>query len=139
MAGALGASIGGSLGWSANSRTVQRSDACHTILTLSSRRDNRLDLTDQYVFRGETGTVFVLDVNSSAAGPNAPQGFHPDARYEIKIYTDGSAPEDRTDRVTFGPPDQAGEQAVALHLLTGSDAYDDDATELGELRHVSSS
>ena len=27
-----------------------------------SRRDNRLDLTDQYVFRGETGTVFVLDV-----------------------------------------------------------------------------
>ena len=93
-----------------------------------SRRDNRLDLTDQYVFRGETGTVFVLDVNSSAAGPNAPQGFHLDARYEIKIHTDGSALEDLTYRVTFGPPDQAGEQAVALHLLTGSDAYDDDAT-----------
>src|SRR6266699_1002930 len=93
-----------------------------------SRRDNRLDLTDQYVFRGETGTVFVLDVNSSTAGPNAPQGFHLDARYEIKIHTDGSALEDLTYRVTFGPPDQAGEQAVALHLLTGSDAYDDDAT-----------
>jgi hypothetical protein len=25
-------------------------------------KDNRLDLTDQYVFRGETETVFVLDV-----------------------------------------------------------------------------
>src|SRR6266699_6875755 len=93
-----------------------------------SRRDNRLDLTDQYVFRGETGTVFVLDVNSSTAGPNAPQGFHLDARYEIKIHTDGSALEDLTYRVTFGPPDQAGERAGALHLLTGSDAYDDDAT-----------
>jgi hypothetical protein len=93
-----------------------------------SRRHNRLDLTDQYVFRDETGTVFVLDVNSSAAGPNAPQGFHPDARYEIKIHTDGSALEDLTYRVTFGPPDQAGEQAVALHLLTGSDACDDAAT-----------
>jgi hypothetical protein len=34
-----------------------------------SRADNRLDLTDQFVFRGEAGTVFVMDVNSSAAGP----------------------------------------------------------------------
>jgi hypothetical protein len=89
--------------------------------------DNRLDLTDQFVFRGETGTVFVMDVNSSAAGPDAPQGFHPDARYEFKIHTDGAPFEQLTYRVTFGVPDQAGEQAVALHLLTGPDARDDDA------------
>jgi hypothetical protein len=93
-----------------------------------SRRDNRLDLTDQDVFRGETGTVFVMDVNSSAAGPNAPQGFHPDARYEIKIHLDGSAFEDLTYRVTFGPYDEQGEQAVALHRLIGPDARDDAAT-----------
>jgi hypothetical protein len=30
--------------------------------------------------------------------------------------------------VTFGVPDQASEQAVALHPLTGSDARDDAAT-----------
>jgi uncharacterized protein DUF4331 len=78
----------------------------------------------------ESGTVFVLDVNSSAAGPNAPQGFHLDARYEIKIHTDGSALEDLTYRVTFGAPDQAGERAVALHLPTGSDAYDDATGQL---------
>jgi hypothetical protein len=46
-----------------------------------SREDNGLDLTDHYVFRGETGTVFVMDVNSSLA-TDAPLGWHPEARYE---------------------------------------------------------
>jgi hypothetical protein len=92
-----------------------------------ARRDNRLDITDHFVFRGEAGTVFVLNVNSSVAGPKAPPGFHPEARYEFKIHLDGAALEELTYRLTFGEPDQTGEQAVALHLLTGPDAHDDAA------------
>jgi hypothetical protein len=128
MAGALGAGIGGSLGWSANSRTVQRSDACHAILTLSSlaQTTGSTSPTSTYsAARPEPPSSW-----TSTAQPQGPtlQGFHLDARYEIKIHTDGSALEDLTYWVTFGPADQAGEQAVALHRLTGPDACDDDAT-----------
>jgi hypothetical protein len=31
-----------------------------------ARQEVRLDITDVYVFRGEVGTVFVMNVNSSA-------------------------------------------------------------------------
>src|SRR5574341_652477 len=103
----------------------------HHLDSEQSRRDSRVDLTAQFVFRGETGTVFVMDVNSSFAGPDAPRGFHPDGRYELKIHIDGSAMEELTYRVIFGPPDQDGEQEVALYALTGPDARDDDA--VGEL------
>ena len=96
-----------------------------------SRKDNRLDLTDHYVFRGETGTVFVMDVNSSLAA-DAPRGWHPEARYEFKIHTAGGEHEDLTYRVTFGPDAGGGTgQAVALHVLAGPEARDD--TAQGEL------
>jgi hypothetical protein len=95
-----------------------------------SRRDNRLDLTDHYVFRGETGTVFVMDVNSSLATDAAP-GWHPEARYEFKIHTNGAELEDLTYRLSFGPRDAHGGQSVALRVLTGSQARDDTAE--GEL------
>ncbi|MFC7643153.1 DUF4331 family protein [Streptosporangium lutulentum] len=93
-----------------------------------ARRDNRLDITDLFVFPGETGTVLVMDVNSSLAGPDARPGFHPEARYEFKIHMDDATVEELTYRVTFGERDERGEQAVALHVLTGSDASDDTAT-----------
>jgi hypothetical protein len=92
-----------------------------------SRTDNRLaSPTSTYsAARPEPPSSW-----TSTAQPQGPtlQGFHLDARYEIKIHTDGSALEDLTYWVTFGPADQAGEQAVALHRLTGPDACDDDAT-----------
>ncbi len=58
-----------------------------------ARQDPRLDLTDQYVFRGEAGTVFVMNVNSSLSGPDARPGFHPEGRYEIKTHLDSAVPE----------------------------------------------
>jgi hypothetical protein len=67
-------------------------------------------------------------VNSSAAGADGKPGFHPEGRYEIKVHLDGAAAEDLTYRLTFGPADEAGEQPVSLHLLTGPDASDDMAT-----------
>lgn len=103
----------------------------HHLDSPRARQDPRLDLTDQYVFRGEAGTVFVMNVNSSLSGPDARPGFHPEGRYEIKIHPDGAELEALAYRVTFGASDEAGEQRVALHLLTGADARDDAAT--GEL------
>jgi hypothetical protein len=86
--------------------------------------DARLDIADLFAFRGETGTVLVMDVNSSLTGEGNPDGFHSGARYEFKIDSDRDAVEDITYRVTFDEPDDAGRQAVELRRLTGPDAKD---------------
>lgn len=96
-----------------------------------SRQDSRLNLTDQFVFPGEAGTVFIMDVNSSEAGSDAKPGFHPEARYEFKIHRDSSEIEEITYRVSFDETDGDGEQAMRVELLTGSAASDDGAN--GEL------
>ena len=90
-----------------------------------SRKDPRLNLTDLYVFKSETGTVFVLDANTSLAG--ATPGFHPEARYEFKVHLDGSAAEDITFRFAFSASEQDDRQAWAATRLEGADARDDDA------------
>jgi hypothetical protein len=89
-----------------------------------ARQDVRLDITDLYVFRGTEGTVFVVNVNSSLAGPDAPQGFHPEAQYLIKIDLDGTAVEGLAYRCTFGERDAGGQQTVELRRLAGRDAQD---------------
>lgn len=88
-----------------------------------AREDPRLDISDVFVFRGEAGTAFVVDVNPvSGAG-----GFHPEGLYEFKIDTDGDAVEDHTYRVTFGPRDGGGRQSLELRRLDGAAARDRDA------------
>jgi hypothetical protein len=89
-----------------------------------ARQDPRLDITDLYVFRGQEGTVFALNVNSSSAGADAPQGFHPEAQYTIKLDLDGDAVEDLTYRFTFGERDGAEQQTVQLHRIAGRQAGD---------------
>ncbi|WP_212909593.1 DUF4331 family protein [Streptomyces sp. TS71-3] len=89
-----------------------------------ARQDVRLDITDLYVFRGETGTVFVLDVCPSAAGEDAPKGFHPEARYEFRIDVNDDGVEELTYRFAYGAPDASGRQEVRLYRLTGADAAD---------------
>jgi hypothetical protein len=97
-----------------------------------ARRDSRLDITDLFVFRGEIGTVLIMDVNTSLAGPDGAQpGFNPEARYEFKIHLDGADEEGLCYRVTFGGRGYNGEQPVAVRVLTGSEARDDTAD--GEL------
>ncbi|WP_052852843.1 DUF4331 family protein [Streptomyces avicenniae] len=91
-------------------------------------QDVRLDITDLYVFRGETGTAFVLDVCPSAAGEDAPKGFHPEAQYEIKIDCDHDAVEDVTYRFSFGERTAQGGQEFELRMITGTDARDPHAT-----------
>ena len=95
----------------------------HHLDSALARRDVRLDITDLYVFRGERGTVFVLNVNSSLSGPGAPHGFHPEGYYAIKIDLDGDAVEDLTYRLTFSPREEdATRQPIQLRRLSGRDA-----------------
>jgi Domain of unknown function (DUF4331) len=99
----------------------------HHLDSPASRKDPRLNLTDLYVFDGETGTALVMVVNSSLAGADRVPGFHPQARYEFKIHTAGADVEDLTYRITFGEADSDGSQPLAVHQLTGADAPDDGA------------
>ncbi len=73
-----------------------------------ARQDVRLDITDLYVFRGETGTVFTMNVCHSIAGGIPVPGYHPEGMYEFKIDLDGDAVEELTYRITFGERDTAG-------------------------------
>ena len=74
-----------------------------------ARQDIRLDITDLYLFRGETGTVFVIDVCHSIFGPIPVPGYHPEGMYEFKVDLNGDAVEDMTYRFTFNERDAARE------------------------------
>jgi hypothetical protein len=43
-----------------------------------ARQDIRLDITDLYLFRGETGTVFTSNVCHSIFGAIPVPGYHPE-------------------------------------------------------------
>ncbi len=89
-----------------------------------ARQDIRLDITDLYLFRAEIGTVFVINVCHSIAGPVAAPGYHPEGMYEFKIDRDGDAVEDVTYRITFDARDAQGNQAFVLRCLRGAEAAD---------------
>src|SRR5580693_431406 len=79
-----------------------------------ARQDIRLDITDLYLFRGETATVFVINVCHSIAGKIPVPGYHPEGMYEFKIDLDGDATEELTYRITFDERDSAGKQPLVL-------------------------
>jgi len=87
-----------------------------------ARQDIRLDITDLYVFRGETGTVFAINVCHSIFGPIPAPGYHPEGMYEFKIDLNGDAVEDLTYRFNFKERDKDGNQAYTLRRLSGADA-----------------
>ena len=96
-----------------------------------ARQDIRLDITDLYVFRGETGTIFAINVCHSIFGPIPAPGFHPEGMYEFKIDLKGDAIEDVTYRITFGERDAEGNQSYAIRCIRGAEAID--PHEPGEL------
>jgi hypothetical protein len=93
-----------------------------------ARQDIRLDITDLYLFRGETGTVFVINVCHSIAGKIPVPGYHPEGMYEFKIDLDGDATEELTYRITFDERDSAGKQPLVLRRIAGGDAVDPNAS-----------
>lgn len=89
-----------------------------------ARQDVRLDITDLYVFPGETGTALVINVCHSLAGDIPVPGFHPEGRYEFKIDVDGDAVEELTYRFTFAERDADGRQAYEIRKIVGPAAAD---------------
>jgi len=92
-----------------------------------ARQDIRLDITDLYVFRGETGTVFVIDLCHSIFGPIPVPGYHPEGMYEFKVDLDADAVEDLTYRITFDDRDAQGKQRYVVRCVKGADAVKPDA------------
>lgn len=104
----------------------------HHLDTPLAAQSGQLYINDLFVFNGERGTVLVMDVNSTITGADVKRGFHPEARYELKVHLNEAELEDLTYRVAFGEPDDHGRQDLTLHALTGDEARDDGAT--GTLR-----
>src|SRR5580704_12685068 len=87
-----------------------------------ARQDIRLDITDLYVFRGETGTAFVINVCHSIFGPIPAPGYHPEGMYEFKVDWNGDAVEDVTYRLTFAERDKSGNQSYVVRCIRGAEA-----------------
>src|ERR1700735_3915632 len=98
----------------------------HHLDTPLAAQTGQLLIDDLYVFPGEGSTVFILDINSDVNGLHTEPGFHPEARYEIKVHRNGAAFEDLTYRVAFAEPDADGRQPLTLHSLTGDQARGED-------------
>jgi len=97
----------------------------HHLDTPLAAQTGQLYIDDLYVFPSESGTVFVMDVNSNVNGLHSEPGFHPEARYEIKVHFGGAEFETLTYRMSFGAADSEGQQAFRLDALTGDQARDD--------------
>lgn len=89
-----------------------------------ARQDIRLDITDLYVFRGQTGTVFAINVCHSIFGPIPSPGYHPEGMYEFKVDLNGDAIEDVTYRITFSERDKQGKQSYIVRCIRGAEAAD---------------
>lgn len=89
-----------------------------------ARQDIRLDITDLYVFRGETGTALVINVCHSIFGPIPAPGYHPEGMYEFKVDLDGDAVEEITYRLVFGERDGDGAQDYEVRRIEGAAATD---------------
>lgn len=79
-----------------------------------ARQDPRLDISDFYVFNGTYGTALVMNVNPQSGE----RGFHDEARYNIKIDTNGDYKPDIIYRATFGPYEDEEAQNFSLERLT---------------------
>jgi hypothetical protein len=75
----------------------------HHLDTPLAAQNGQLFIDDLYVFPGDGSTVFVMDVNSNVTGVYAQPGFHPEARYELKVHFDGAGYEARHRRRRLAP------------------------------------
>lgn len=115
----IGQKVSGSkLGTPVRTATESEAVMSHHLDCPIARQDVRLDITDLYVFRGEMGTVFIINVCHSIAGNIPVPGYHPEGMYEFKIDLDGDAVENLTYRVTFDERD-----AAEKNLFAGCTVY----------------
>ncbi len=95
----------------------------HHLDSPTAKEDGRVDITDIYIFAGESAntTVLIMAVNP-LAGELSPTTFRAGALYDFKIDTNADVIEDLDFRITFGEPDSSGIQRIELHRLEGSAA-----------------
>ena len=95
----------------------------HHLDSPTAKEDGRVDITDIYVFAGESPdtTVLIMAVNP-LAGELSPTTFRSGALYDFKIDTNADVIEDLDFRVTFEEPDSSGIQRIELRRLEGSAA-----------------
>jgi hypothetical protein len=95
--------------------------------------DNRLDLTDVYVFQSPSNpdnTVLIMGVNP-LAGVNNNGTFRSGAAYDFKIDSNGDAKEDLTYRLRFGQPNGSLVQQVTLFQEGGAGPDNDNPIARG--------
>ena len=92
------------------------------------RGDARLDLTDLYAFPkpGDPGkSILIMNFHPSVGlnppGPTTSEPFAPEARYELKIDTDGDAVANISYEVRFASV-EGGEQTATLRRVEGAQA-----------------
>jgi hypothetical protein len=95
----------------------------HHLDSPTAQEDGRVDITDIYVFAGESAntTVLIMAVNP-LAGELSPITFRAGALYDFKIDTNADVIEDIDYRITFDEPDPNGIQRLELRRLEGSAA-----------------
>ncbi len=95
----------------------------HHLDSPTAKEDGRVDITDVYIFAGESAntTVLIMAVNP-LAGEVSPTTFRAGALYDFKIDTDADIIEDLDYRITFGEPEPRGIQRIELRRLEGSAA-----------------
>ena len=103
--------------------TTKGESMSHHLDSPIARQDLRLDITDLYVFRGETGTTFVLNVCHSIGKPPI-AGYHPEGMYEFKVDLNDDAIEEVTYRLTFEERDAQGKQKYTVRRINGKEAVD---------------
>ena len=101
----------------------------HHLDTPLTAKTGQLYIDDLYVFPGQDSTVLIMDVNSNVNCLHSEPGFHPEARYEIKVHFDGADFGTLTHRVSFADPDPTGQHTLRLHILTGGQAREDSAAD----------
>jgi len=90
----------------------------------TARSQPQLDISDVYLFRGQTGfPVFVMNV----APLSSSNEFHHECTYTFSIDRTGGAVPDLALRATFGDADAAGRQPFTLTASTGKAANDPSA------------
>lgn len=100
----------------------------HHLDSPTAKEDGRVDITDIYVFAGESAntTVLIMAVNP-LAGELSPTTFRSGALYDFKIDTNADIIEDLDYRITFGEPDPNNIQRIEVRRSEGSAAADYDS------------
>ncbi len=100
----------------------------HHLDSPTAKEDGRVDITDVYIFAGESAntTVLIMAVNP-LAGEVSPTTFRAGALYDFKIDTNADVIEDLDYRVTFGEPDPSGIQRIEVRRMEGRAATEYDS------------